>query len=138
MRWYMYYSAYISARSKPTDLKRSLMYIVGLPRARRGKYSQRYEGTFCIGSVQHVADVLQRTITSSPRHTEFQMHTPYFPRLRVLKDRYMRSSCKGVNSVILRIVSTFANQKKKSQQPNMTKQKNMTKQDKRKREKKKT
>lgn len=30
-----------------------------------------------------------------------RVHTLYLPRLRVLKDRYMRSSCKGVNSVIL-------------------------------------
>lgn len=71
--------------------------------------------------VQHVADVLQWTIASSPRHTEFQMHTPYFPRLRVLKDRYMRSSCKGVNSVILRSCQHVC-EPQKSRLPSMTKQ----------------
>lgn len=52
--------------------------------------------------VQHDADALQRSSTLS--HPDILMAhvplTPYLPRLRVLKDRYMRSSCKGVNSVI--------------------------------------
>lgn len=44
--------------------------------------------------------MLQRAI-AHPNQEILSTGTLYLPRLRVLKDRYMCSSCKGVNSVIL-------------------------------------
>lgn len=74
MRWYMYYRAYVSPGPKRTHPKRSLMYIVGLPRGTTWKHRKDMEELSALDPVQHDADVLQRTITfATPRHIDARL-----------------------------------------------------------------